>query len=173
MNKGEMSSPGMPILSILDISRVKISAGVPESYVSKIKKGQHVNVTIDVIPGAEFDGEVSYIAPALDAVSRTFEIEIIINNRDRVLKPGMNASVEIAQSSENSVVVLPQDLVIDYGEEKFVYVLEGDIAKKRVIKIGGRDGNQVLIESGLNPGDKLITDGFLSVKDNEKVQIAQ
>ena len=78
MNKGEMSSPGMPILNIVDIRRVKISAGVPESYVGKIKKGQHVNVSVDVIPGAEFDGEISYIGPTLDPGSRTFEIEIII-----------------------------------------------------------------------------------------------
>lgn len=173
MNKGEMSSPGMPILNIVDIARVKISAGVPESYVGKIKKGQHVNVTVDVIPGAEFDGEISYIGPTLDAGSRTFEIELVISNRDKILKPGMNANVEISQSEVSDAIVLPQDMVIDYGEEKFIYVLEGDVAKKRNIKIGGREGNNVLIISGLNQGDKIITDGYLSVKDNEKVQIAQ
>lgn len=173
MNKGEMSAPGVPILSIVDISRVKISAGVPESYVSKIKKRQSVRVTVDVIPGADFEGEISYIAPSLDAGSRTFEVEIVISNRDKVLKPGMNANVEIAQSEVTNAIVLPQDIIIDYGEEKFVYVLDGDIARKRIIKVGGREGNQVLIESGLNPGDKLITDGYLSVKDNEKVQVTQ
>ncbi len=173
MNKGEMASTGAPILSIIDISRVKISAGVPESYVSKIKKGQHVNVTIDVIPGAEFDGEISYLAPALDPGSRTFEIELTISNRDRILKPGMNANIEISQSDYTDAIVVPQDLIIDYGEEKFVYVLEGDVAKKRDVKVGGREGNNVLITSGLNAGDKLITEGYQSVKDNEKVQIAQ
>jgi RND family efflux transporter MFP subunit len=173
MNKGEMAAQGTPILSIIDVSRVKISAGVPESYVSKIKKGQHVIVTIDVIPGAEFDGEISYIAPALDQGSRTFEIELTISNRDRVLKPGMNANIEISQSEYSDAIVVPQDLIIDYGEEKFVYILDGDIAKKRDVTIGGREGNNVLIKSGLNAGDKLITEGFQSVKDNEKVQVAQ
>ena len=173
MNKGEMSSPGAPILNIVDISRVKISAGVPESYIGKIKKGQHVNVSFDVIPGAEFDGEISYIGPTLDPGSRTFEIELVINNRDKILKPGMNANVEISESEVSDAIILPQDMIIDYGEEKFVYVLEGDIAKKRDIKVGGREGNNILILSGLNPGDKLITDGYLSVKDNEKVQVAQ
>jgi len=172
MNKGEMSAPGVPILSILDISRVKISAGVPESYVSKIKKGQHVNVSIDVLPGVDFDGEISYLAPALDQGSRTFEIEITINNKDRILKPGMNAGVEISQSEYSDAIVIPQDLLIDYGEEKFIYVLEGEVAKKRDVTIGGREGNNVLVKSGLNAGDKLIIEGYLSVKDNEKVQVA-
>ena len=173
MNKGEMSSPGMPILNIVDISRVKISAPVPESYVGKVKKGQHVNVTLDVIPGADFDGEISYIGPSLDPVSRTFEIEIVISNRDKILKPGMNANVEISESEVADAIVLPQDLVIDYGEEKFVFVLEGDVARKRIIKIGGREGNEVLIESGLNPGEKLIVEGYQSVKDGEKVQVVK
>src|SRR4030095_4645271 len=173
MNRGEMSAPGSPIVNIIDISRVKISAGVPESYITKIKKGQHVNITIEVIPGAGFDGTVSYISPSLDAISRTFEVEVVITNTGRILKPGMNANVEISQYERSDAVVVPQDLIIDNGDEQYVFVLEGENAKKRVIKIGGREGNNVLIESGLNPGDKLMYEGFQSVKDGEKVQVIQ
>jgi membrane fusion protein (multidrug efflux system) len=173
MNKGEMSAPGSPILSILDISRVKISAGVPESYITQIKNGQSVNITVDVLPGMDFEGRVNYIAPALNGTSRSFEIEVVINNRNRVLKPGMTANVQIAQFNKENAVVIPQDVIIDYGEEQYVFVLEGDIAKKRDVKIGGRNGNDVLIDSGLNPGEKLIIEGFQSVKDGEKVQIGQ
>jgi membrane fusion protein, multidrug efflux system len=173
MNKGEMSSPGAPIFNIIDISSVKISAGLPELYVPKIKKGQSVIVTIDVIPGAEFEGKVNYIAPSLSGTSRTFEIEVIIKNRDRVLKPGMSANIQVAEYTENDAVVIPQDLIIDYGEEQFVYVLDGNVAKKRIVKPGDRNQNMVHILNGLNPGEKIITDGFQSVKDGEEVQVVQ
>ena len=173
MNKGEMSAPGVPILSIVDISKVKITAGVPEKYVSEIKKGQEVNITFDVLPGSGFTGKISYIAPSLSTTNRTFEIEIVINNPDRILKPEMNASVEIAKFRKDDAVVLPQDYIIDNGEEKYVFVLEGDIAKRRLIEIGGREGNSVLITSGLNIGDKLINEGFQSLADGEKVQVVQ
>jgi RND family efflux transporter MFP subunit len=173
MNKGEMSNSGVPILSIIDISRVKISAGLPESYLTKIKLGQHVNITVDVIPGAEFDGTINYVAPSLDAQTRTFEIEVVINNPDRILKSGMNANVEISQFEKKDVIVIQQDIIIDNGDEQYVFVLEGDIAKKRVFKIGAREGNNVMIESGLNPGEKLITEGYQSLKDEEKVQEIQ
>lgn len=173
MNRGEMTSPGAPIFNIIDISTVKISAGLPEMYVPKIKKGQNVIVTIDVIPGAEFEGKVNYIAPSLSGTSRTFEIEVLIKNHDRILKPGMSANVQIAEYTDNNAVVIPQDLIIDYGEEQYVFVLEGDTAKKRVVKIGDRNQNMVLILSGINPGDKIITEGYQSVKDGEKVQVAQ
>jgi RND family efflux transporter MFP subunit len=173
INKGEMTAPGTPIVHIIDISTVKISAGVPEMYLPKIKKGQNVSVTIDVIPGAEFDGKVNYIAPSLTGSSRTVEIEIIIKNRDRVLKPGMTANVKISEFSSSASIVLEQDLIIDYGDEQFVFVLEGDTARKRVIKTDGREGNKVQVVSGLNPGDKMITEGYQSLKDGDKVQVVE
>jgi len=173
MNRGEMSAPGSPIVNIIDISRVKISAGVPEKYITKDKNGQSVKVTIDVLPGVEFDGKINYIAPALQGTSRTFEVEVIINNRDKLLKPGMNANVRISEFTKENVVVIPQDLIVDYGDEQYLFVLEGDVARKRDLKLGGRNGNDVLIESGLNPGDKLIIEGFQSLKEGDKVQVVQ
>lgn len=172
-NKGEMTAPGSPIVQIIDISSVKISAGVPELYLPKIKKGQSVNVTVDVLPGVDFEGKINYIAPALTGTSRTIEIEIVINNKSRVLKPGMSANIEISEYSQENAIVLDQNLIIDYGEEQYVFVLDGDIAKKRVIKLDGREGNQVNVVSGLSAGEMLIYDGFNALKDGDKVQVVQ
>jgi RND family efflux transporter MFP subunit len=173
MNKGEMSAPGSPIFSVIDISTVKVSAGVPEMYITKVKQGQSVKITVDVLPGVDFEGKISYIAPALAGTSRTFEIEILINNRDKVLKPGMNANVQISEFTKENAIVVSQDLIVDYGDVQYVFILDGDIARKRELKLGGRNGNQVLIDSGLNAGDKLITDGFQALKDGDKVQVVQ
>lgn len=172
MNRGEMSAPGMPIVNVIDVSSVKISAGVPERFVDQVKIGQPVRITIDVIPGAEFTGKINYIAPSLSTSNRTLEIEIIIENRDKIIKPEMSANVEIIQSFNPDAIVLPQDYIVDFGENnKYVFVLEGDIAKKRMITIGGREKNNVLIASGLSKGEKLIFEGFQQLADNDKVQI--
>ena len=172
MNRGEMTAPGSPILNIVDISSVKITAGIPEQYIGQIKMGQHVTITVDVLPGVEFSGKISYIAPSLSAANRTLEIEVIISNRDKILKPEMSANVEVTQAVINDAVVLPQDYIMDFGENnKYVFVLEGDIAKKKMITIGGREGNNVYITSGVNPGQKLIYEGFQQLADNDKVQV--
>lgn len=173
MNRGEMSAPGSPIMNIIDVSSVKISAGVPEMYITKVKIGQSVSVTIDVLPGAQFEGKINYIAPALSGASRTFEIELVINNSDRLLKPGMNANVQVSEFTVPDAIVIQQDLVVDYGEEQYLFILEGDIARKRVVKLGGRNDNMVLIESGLNAGDVLVIEGFQALKDGDKVQVVQ
>lgn len=171
MSKGEVCGPGTPILNIVDVSKVKISAGIPESFVGEVSKGSPVKITFDVYPGEEFSGSVNYVAPTLSSVNRTFEIEIIMNNRDGKLKPEMSANIEITKSLIEEAIVLPQDLIVDFGSEKFVFVLENDIAKKRIVSIGGRNENKAMITGGLNRGDKLIIEGFQSVTDGDKVQV--
>jgi membrane fusion protein (multidrug efflux system) len=171
MNKGEMSAPGAPILNVVDVSRVKITAGVPEKYVNEVKKGQQVKITVDVLPGVEFSGKISYLSPSLASGSRTFDIEIVINNKDRLLKPEMNANVEITKYERDDAIVVPQDLIVDLGDDRYVFVLEGDIAKKKSLEIDGRNGNMVLVTNGLKAGDKLIYEGFQSLVDGDKVQV--
>jgi len=171
MNKGEMTAPGVPILNIVDVSRVKVTAGIPESYIDIVKLGQSVKITIDVLPEVEFNGKISYLSPTLATGSRTFEIEVIIDNKDRVLKPEMNANVEIARMEKDNSIVIQQDIIVDNGDQKYVFVVENGTAKKREIETDGRNGNSVLISKGLNAGDKIIYEGFQSVNDGDKVKI--
>jgi len=169
MNRGEMTSPGAPILSIVNVSKVKISCGVPERYVAQISKGETVKITFDVLPDEEFKGLISYVSPTLNATSRTFEIEVVLDNSSRKLKPEMSANITFTNLRAENSVVLPQDYIVDNGDERFVFVLEGDIAKKKVIKVGGRSDNKVLIEEGLNIGETLINVGFQGLNDGDKV----
>lgn len=171
MNLGEMTSPGSPILSIVDISRVKIEAGIPEKYVTQLSKGTNVKITFDVLPEEEFSGKISYISPTLDPQSRTFDIEIILDNGGRKLKPEMSANIFISNMDISDAVVLERDLFVDNGDEQFVFVLENEIAKKKMIKIGGASDNKVLVTEGLNIGDKLIYYGFRALADGDKVKV--
>ncbi|MBV6479489.1 MAG: Multidrug resistance protein MdtA [Ignavibacteria bacterium] len=169
MSKGEVCGPGTPILNIVDVSKVKISAGIPESYIGEVNKGINVKIKFDVYPDEEFDATVNYVSPTLSPVNRTFEIELVLNNTGGKFKPEMSANIQITKSVINDAIVLPQDLIIDYGNEKFVFVLENDIARKRIISLGGRNNNEILITSGLSKGDKLIYEGYQSVNDSDKV----
>jgi len=171
MNRGEMTSPGAPILSIVNIAKVKINCGVPERYLTQISRGETVKITFDVLPEEEFKGIISYVAPTINPTSRTFEIEVVLDNSDRRLKPEMSSNITFTNLKVDGAVVLPQDYVVDNGEEKFVFVLDGDIAKKKVVKVGGRSDNKVLIEEGLSIGETLINVGFQGLNDGDKVKV--
>lgn len=171
MNLGEMTGPGSPIVSIVDISKVKIEAGIPEKYVMQLSKGRTVDITFDVLPEDEFEGKITYISPTLNAQSRTFDIEILLDNGSRKLKPEMSANIFISNMDIDNAVVLDRDLFVDNGDEQFVFVLENDIAKKKIIKLGGASDNKVLVTDGLNIGDKLIYYGFRALVDGDKVKV--
>jgi RND family efflux transporter MFP subunit len=171
MNRGEMTGPGVPILSIVNIAKVKVSCGIPERYLMQVSKGESVKITFDVLPDEEFKGIISYVGPSIDAQSRTFEIEVVLDNSDRRLKPEMSSNITFTNLKVDNAVVLPQEYVVDNGDERFVFVLEGDLAKKKIIKVGGRSDNKVLIEEGLNIGETLINVGFQGLNDGDKVSV--
>lgn len=171
MNKGEMTSPGAPILSVVNVSKVKISCGVPERYITQVSRGEKVKVTFAVLPDEEFDATINYVAPTLSAQNRTFEVELVINNQNGKLKPEMSASITFTNKTVDNAVVLQHDYIVDNGDEKFVFVLDGDIARKRIVTLGGRSDNMVLIEDGLKLGETLINVGFQGLNDGDKVSV--
>lgn len=172
MNLGEMTGAGSPIISIVDISRVKIEAGIPEKYVTRLSKGRTVEITFDVLPDESFSGKISYISPTLNPQSRTFDIEIIIDNKGRKLKPEMSANLFFTNMDIDNAVVLERDVFVDNGDEQFVFVLDNDVAKKKIITLGGASDNKILVSEGLNIGDKLIYYGFRALVDGDKVKVA-
>lgn len=166
-----MTSPGSPILSVVNVSKVKISCGVPERYVTQVTKGEKVKVTFAVYPDEEFEATINYVAPALSAQNRTFEVELVMNNPNGKFKPEMSANITFTNKSVDNAVVLQHDYIVDNGDEKFVFVLDGDIARKRVVTLGGRSDNMVLIEEGLKTGETLINVGFQGLNDGDKVSV--
>lgn len=171
MNRGEMSSPGAPIVSIVDVSRVKVSAGIPERYVNDLSLGQSIDIIFSNSPDEKRKGIISFISPTINSVTRTFEIEVVMGNPQGKLKPEMAAYIEITKLAVEDAVVLQQDEIVDNVEEQFVFVLEGDVARKKIIHLGGRNGNNVIITDGLNIGDKFIYEGFQKIVDGDKVQV--
>lgn len=171
MNRGETSAPGSPILKIVNVSKVKITTGIPERYLSDISIGSPVKITFDVLPGEVFEGKVNFISPTISQINRTFEIEVIISNPNGRLKPEMSANVSVQRYTVNEAIVLPQDLVVDLGTEKYVFLYDNGIARRRDVTLGGYSGNNVLISSGLSQGDIMITEGYQSLADGDEVKI--
>ncbi len=173
MNKGEMSSPGAPIVRVVNVARVKVAVGIPERYVNDITKGTTVKLEFDVFPDETFSGIVDYVSPTISSTNRTFEIEVVINNPDGKLKPEMSVNVTVTKNRVANAIVLDQGQIVDFGDEKYVFVDEGGIAKKRTLTLGGINGNYVHILSGLNPGDVLIYEGYQTLSEGDEIKVIQ
>lgn len=170
MEKGEYVGPGSPIFQIVDYSKIKVEAQVPETQVAKIQKGMRAIVKIDALD-EEFEGVVDVVVPSSDAVAKTFGIRVTVDNPDGKIFVGMAARIKAISDLHENVVVVPQEVVVEQMENRFVFVVNNDIARKINVKLGPSEGHRVIIEEGLKPKDNLVVLGQRDLVDNQAVRI--
>lgn len=174
-DKGDMFSMGQPIYTVEQIAPVKLLVGISESDYSNVKKGNEVSITVDAFPGKAFTGKINRIYPTINENTHTFNVEVIVPNKDNVLRPGMYARVTVQFGVNNSVVVPDTAIVKQTGSgERFVYVLNADgTVTYQNVKLGRRIGSMYEILSGIEDGARVVTEGQVRLKDGIKVTVAE
>ena len=168
---GDMYAMSMPIFTVEQIVPVKLLIGVSETDYSKVKKGDSVTVTADAIPDKTFYGKVNRIYPTVDPATRTFTVEVKIDNTYKTLRPGMFVRATVNFGTNNNVVIPDVAVVKQQGSgERFVYVLNEDntVTYKKVV-LGRRMGAEYEVLEGLEDGDKIVIGGQIRLKDGVKV----
>ncbi len=168
---GELVPPSMPVVKVLDASNLEIRAGVPERYAGNIKKGADVRVYIKELFDEPITSEIKYVGKALDPANRTFPVEVIIPNKENLIKPEMLADLKIARAGYENVLVIPEEVVTKSDDGYIAFVAENNLARLRNIEILARVDDKVVVENGLRSGDKLITLGFQNLVDGENIKI--
>ena len=162
----------MPILHVMQINQLKVMANVSEQYYPNVKVGDKVDISVDIFPGESFEGKVSRIAPALDAATRTFSVEITIPNANERLRPGMFARATFHLGEIEGVMI--DDVAVQKqagSAERFVYVINNGVAEFRFVRDGRRVGNKVSIVEGLNAGEQVATTSFVRLMDGKAVEV--
>jgi len=169
---GEILSPGSPAFRLIDVSRVKVQAGIPEKNITEFKKGNTVSIQLDALPGKEFEGRINYIAPEATTTVRTFLCEIIVENRSGLIKAGTMGNARIEESTYSDVLVVPLNALIDTHEGRMVFVAKNDtIAESRIVTTDGSNGDMIVVNSGINEGEEIITRGQRDVVNGERIKI--
>jgi RND family efflux transporter MFP subunit len=162
----------MPILHVMQIDKLKVMANVSEQYYPNVKVGDKVDISVDIFPGEIFAGKVSRIAPALDATTRTFSVEITIPNSNERLRPGMFARATFHLGEIEGVMV--DDVAVQKqagSAERFVYVIKDGVAELRFVRDGRRVGKKVSIVEGLEAGEQVATTSFVRLMDGKAVEV--
>jgi HlyD family secretion protein len=172
LNVGEIANPGSPVITVVDISRVVAHVNIPQSEESAVRVGQTAVLTQ---PGSkdEVEGKVTVVSPAADANTTTVQIWIEVPNPGERLKPGMPVHAAIATEVYKAASVVPAAAILP-GEEGGTAVLtisSDSIAHKRAVTLGVREGNQVQILTGANPGEEVVIVGGMGLDDNTKVKV--
>lgn len=174
-DEGDMYAMAQPLFVVQDITPVKMLINVSESNYSKVKKGMEVELSADAFPNETFKGKVNLVYPTIDPRSHTFPVEVIVDNKDEKLRPGMFTRV-IMNYGNNYRVVVPDNAVLKQvgADDKYVYVLnEDNTVTYTPVKVGVRMGNRYEIISGLNDGDIVVTTGQTRLKNNIEVEVVK
>jgi RND family efflux transporter MFP subunit len=168
---GELVLPGAPIVSLVNMFKIKIEAGVPENYVNSIKRGDSVKVVFKDLQNTDYRAVLSYVGSTITPDNRTFPIEIHINNSGKKIKPELSAQVFIQKEKFSSAFIIPEEVVTKTDLGYAVFIEENGIAKMRIVEIISRSNNRIAISSGLNEGESLIYVGFQNLVDGIKVKV--
>ena len=168
---GSMVSPGQTVARVVALARVKVAAGVPERYAPDVRAGGRATVYFDVLPGEAFPATISYVGASVNAQNRTFPIEIGMSNPRSLVKPEMVANVVVDRRSVDDAIVVPQDALVRVEEGYVVFVDEDGVAREREVAVGPSQNNRVVVEHGLEAGDRLIVVGHRSVAEGDRLNV--
>ena len=183
---GDLVGPGTTGFVLADVSWVKVVFGVPDIMLDRVKLGSRIQISTASVPGKHFTGTVTAVSPSADANTRVSEIEVSVPNASGELRDGMVASLEVpgaagpAASARAEAIAVPLAAVVQskpgassYGV--FVVTTDGkkDVAKLHPVELGQVVGNSVIVNSGLEPGSRIVVTGATIVRDGDTVRPVQ
>jgi membrane fusion protein (multidrug efflux system) len=158
VNIGEKVAADMPVVHVVDLSKMELEAPIPVSDIPSVQVGQEIMFTVDGFADRPFKGRVERINPSAEAGSRSISVFVTLPNADAALKGGMFANGTLAAKSRNEVNAVPIAAVIEEGGQTFVYGLNGDTVERRPVTVGAKSVERGLVEirDGLAVGTKVL-----------------
>lgn len=173
VNMGELVKTQMPVMAIVQLDPLKVTAEIPEKMAPWINAGQAVDLKVDAYQDRSFTGKVSRISPAVNTATRAFPFEALVPNKDAVLKPGTFARVHIESGKVDSVLTVPYAaLQYRYGVNR-VFVVTGDKLVIRELSVGERVGDRIEVMSGVKAGERVAITDVDSLNDGAPITVTK
>jgi RND family efflux transporter MFP subunit len=171
VNLGELVKAQMPVMAIVRLDPLKVTAEMPEKMAPWITGGRPVELHVDAYPGRTFTGKVTRISPAVNTATRAFPFEAAVPNADADLKPGTFARVHVQSGKVDDVLTLPYAaLQYRYGVNR-VFVVSADRLAMRELQVGERLGDRIEIASGVKEGERVAVTDVETLNDGDRVAV--
>ncbi|MBI3653517.1 MAG: efflux RND transporter periplasmic adaptor subunit [Acidobacteria bacterium] len=168
---GEYVTPQSKIATLLKTNPIKLKVQLPEGDAARARRGVTVSATVAAFPNTEFSGQVSDVNPALDPASRTVTVEVNLKNDNNRLKPGMFASAKLYEQGGGRGIFVPKAAVMTEANISTarVYVVEGEVARLRVVQTGETEGDSIRLVHGVKEGEVVVTSNLEQLYDGAKI----
>ncbi|MEW6415428.1 MAG: efflux RND transporter periplasmic adaptor subunit [Pseudomonadota bacterium] len=161
---GAYVGKGSDLVRLDALSTLKLEVPVPETFLSRVRIGQPITLTVDALPGQTFSGRVHAVDPVVDPVSRNVRVRARIANPSGALKPGMFVRASADLGGKTRAVVLPEQVIVTRPDGNYVFaVVDGKAALRKVV-LGKREPGRVEIVSGVTEGETVVLDGQIKLR---------
>ncbi len=173
-NVGDLTTPGAVLMTVANITHMKVIFNIGEGDIPKFFLGQPVRVYTESNPDRAIDGHIVQLAKSADVRSRSFEVKALFTNTpDKRFKPGMFCKAEVRLLARKGSLVVPNAAVMSEGGRKSVFRIQDGMAFLRDVQTGDSDGSMTEILQGLKNGDSVATVGLNDLKDSTRVVIVR
>jgi membrane fusion protein (multidrug efflux system) len=176
VNIGQYLDKGKPIVSLQALSQVYGDFSLPQQDLAQLKPGMKVQLTIDAFPDKKFEGILTAMNPDLDPNTRSVNLQATFDNPGQLLRPGMFARMEVMLPQEQDVLVIPATSILSAPFGDSVYIIEQDtnnakglVVRQQFVRTGLSHGDFISVETGLQPGQKVVKDGVFKLHNNASV----
>ena len=168
VSEGTLVTPGSSITTLDDISIIKLDFSIPEVHLNLVRPGLKLTAESSAFPSQSFNATVRTIGSRIDQNTRAATVRAHIDNPDLLLKPGMLLTVHLTTATRE-VLMVPESALLQRSSQVFVYTIDEGRANMRQIRTGTRRSGWVEVESGLDVGEAVITEGTIKVRDGTPV----
>ncbi len=192
LDVGAFAAQNSPVFQVADLSRIKTRVDLPERQAARVEVGQAATVTVPSLPGERFPARVARMSDVFDPQSNTTEAQVVVDDPDGRLKPGMFAQVTIALDRSDEALLVPAEAVVEDDGRSWVFVVEEKgaaggaaagapvpaVARKRPVTVLGRSteagggGRRLAVSGQLAAGDRVITLGHEALEDGAAIAVA-
>lgn len=181
---GDMASPAQALVTVVQMKRVRARIQVGETDLGKIRVGQPAQIRVRSYPDRMFEGKVHKVSPVLDRLARMAEVEVLAENRDGALRPGMFGRVEVKTGMIDNVIVVPRHAIIEsptlqegakgtVTKNYYVYVVREEKAEQRKLEVKYASHEYLAVSDGLAEGDKIVVLGQNTLRDGAPVLVTK
>lgn len=169
VNLGQYVNPGDPLATITDVSRLYVNFTVPQQQLRALEVGASVEFSSDAFPGRTFTARINAIEPIVGSDTRNVQVQAVLDNRERILRPGLYVTARIVLPALERAIAVPATSIITSASGDTVIAVRRGVAVTVPVVAGQRIADQVVVERGLKTGDTIVTAGQLRVQPGARV----
>jgi membrane fusion protein (multidrug efflux system) len=170
---GDYVKAGTHLATLYRIAQMEISFALPERFMGRVQPEQAVVIQVAAYADRDFAGQVYFVSPQVDETTRDFLVKATVDNPEGLLKPGAFGTAVVTLEVREQRPVVPEEALVATRAGYIVFVVEDQIARRRMIQIGLRAAGVVEIRAGLQLGERVVRAGQMKLSDGAPVRVAE